>query len=95
MATLCQWATFFSARSAHAGDGGVKLTACRAVKQGDAVARLQAQHLHMAGRTGGQVQFGTRGKRGGAVKAWHAAPLHAAEGKGRGRLNAFNLFYQA
>ena len=40
--------------AAHAGDGGGVLTALP-VEQGDVRARLQAQHLHMPRRTGGQL----------------------------------------
>jgi hypothetical protein len=32
---------------------------------------LHAQHLHMAGGAGGQLQFGAGSKRQGAVKARH------------------------
>ncbi len=42
-----------------------------AVEQGDGIAGLQAQHLHMAGGTRGQVELGTSGQRQGAMKAGH------------------------
>ena len=42
-----------------------------AVEQGDGIARLQAQHLHMAGGTRRQVELGTSGHGQGAMKAGH------------------------
>ena len=66
--------------AAHLGDGGVKLApaagnARPAVEQGDGVARLQAQHLHVAGGAGGQVQQRAGYQGGGAVKAGHGCLL--------------------
>ena len=46
--------------AAHAGDGGVPFAAL-AVEQRDLVARLQAQHLHMARRAFGQAERRTGG----------------------------------
>jgi hypothetical protein len=37
------------------------------------IARLQAQHLHMARRARRQVDDLAAGQRHGAVKAWHQA----------------------
>ena len=45
------------AGAAHAGDGGADLTAL-AAEQGYQVARLQPQHLHVAGCTSGQINRG-------------------------------------
>jgi len=62
--------------AAHAHDGGLPLAAravLRPFEQGDGVAGLQAQHLHMARRAGGQVDVQARGQRQGAVKAWHGS----------------------
>jgi hypothetical protein len=60
--------------AAHAQHGGLEFAARAvgpAVKQGDAIARLQAQHLHMARGARGQVDFGTGGQVSGAVEAGH------------------------
>ena len=57
--------------AAHAGHGGVKLAAF-AVEQGDGIARLQAQHLHMACSARWQTQGQAGGQGGGAIKAGHA-----------------------
>ena len=63
--------------AAHAQHGGIKLAtggrciAQATMKQRNAIARLQAQHLHMARSTSGQVDFGTGGQINGAIKTGH------------------------
>ena len=60
--------------AAHAQHGGLEFTARAvgpAVKEGDAIARLQTQHLHVARCARGQVDFGTGGQVSGAVEAGH------------------------
>ncbi|MNZ87158.1 hypothetical protein D3C78_1060080 [compost metagenome] len=62
--------------AAHAQHGGLELAARKAFarlafEQGDAVARLQAQHLHMACGAGGQIQRVAGVQRNGAVESGH------------------------
>ena len=50
--------------------GGGKIVAC-AVKQRDAVARVQPQYMNVADDVVGQVERGVWGERGGEIEAWH------------------------
>ena len=52
----------FDIAAAHAGDGGLPFTAL-AVEQRDFVARLQAQHLHVACGAFGQAEHRAGGHR--------------------------------
>lgn len=64
--------------AAHAQHGGVEFAAgavLATVEEGDGVAGLQAQHLHVAGGARGQVDLGTRRKVDGAVEAGHVRYL--------------------
>jgi hypothetical protein len=64
-------------RSTVASNSPPGPSALAAVEQRDAIARLQAQHLHMARGAGGQVDFGTGGQGSGAVEAGHLLYFHS------------------
>ena len=57
-------------RAAHAGDGGAVLPAFP-IEQGERIARLEAQHLHMARRGSRQAQGLIGSQCTGGVNAWH------------------------
>ena len=57
--------------ASHVGDGRLIFAIRLAVKEGDGVAGLQAQHLHMARWTAGQIQRGASLQRRGNKEAGH------------------------
>ena len=59
------------AAAAHVGDGGIPFAAGAVAKQRDAVARLQAQHLHMARGAGGQFDLGASRQFNRAMETRH------------------------
>jgi vitamin B12 transporter len=83
--------------TARAAGGRACLPERTVVEQGDAVTRLQAQHLHMAGSTSGEFQQVARAQRRRAEKAWHGLGGSGAAAKAKyiGLFNAFDLVYQA